>query len=88
VDGKLSYDFRANSKGSVMITDKEGNVLLAAGNGQMRSRMEEKDLAHFEKMIPALSGQASIKTQVAAQSPVSAAPAATQSKKSKGLELG
>jgi hypothetical protein len=87
VDGKLSYDFRANSKGSVMITDKEGNVLLAAGNGQMRSRMEEKDLAHFEKMIPALS-QSNTKMAVAAQASVSAAPAAAQSKKSKGLELG
>jgi hypothetical protein len=85
MDGKLSYDFRANSKGSVMITDKEGNVLLAAGNGQMRSRMEEKDLAHFEKMLPALQQsnvQANAKTAVA----VGAAPAAT--KKSNGLELG
>ena len=87
VDGKLSYDFRANSKGSVMITDKEGNVLLAAGNGQMRSRMEEKDLAHFEKMIPALS-QSNTKMAVAAQASVSAAPAAATPKKSKGLELG
>ncbi len=85
VEGKLSYNFRSNSKGSVMITDKQGNVLLAAGNGHMRSRMEEKDLAHFEKMIPALQGnpvQANTKAQVT----VSAAPAAT--KKSKGLELG
>ncbi len=85
VEGKLSYDFRSNSKGSVIITDKQGNVLLAAGNGHMRSRMEEKDLAHFEKMIPALQGnpvQANTKAQVT----VSAAPAAT--KKSKGLELG
>ncbi len=85
VDGKLSYDFRSNSKGSVRITDKQGNVLLAAGNGHMRSRMEEKDLAHFEKMIPALQGN-SVQANTKAQVAVSAAPAAT--KKSRGLELG
>jgi len=82
VDGKLSYDFRSNAQGAVMISDKEGNVLLAAGNGHMRTRMDEKDLAHFEKMIPALS-QSNAKAQVA----VAAAPPAATAKKSKGLEL-
>jgi hypothetical protein len=83
VDGKLSYDFRSNAQGSVMISDKEGNVLLAAGNGHLRSRMDEKDLAHFEKMIPALS-QSNSRTQAAV---VAAAPPAATAKKSKGLEL-
>jgi hypothetical protein len=83
VDGKLSYDFRSNAQGAVMISDKEGNVLLAAGNGHMRSRMEEKDLAHFEKMIPALS-QSNSRAQAPA---VASAPAVATSKKTKGLEL-
>jgi len=81
VDGKLSYDFRSNAQGAVMISDKEGNVLLAAGNGHLRSRMDEKDLAHFEKMIPALS-QSNSRTQAAV---VAAAPPAATAKK--GLEL-
>jgi hypothetical protein len=81
VDGKLSYDFRSNAQGAVMISDKEGNVLLAAGNGHLRSRMDEKDLAHFEKMIPALS-QSNSTTQAAV---VAAAPPAATAKK--GLEL-
>lgn len=81
VDGKLSYDFRSNAQGAVMISDKEGNVLLAAGNGHMRTRMDEKDLAHFEKMIPALS-QSNSRTQAAV---VAAAPPAATAKK--GLEL-
>lgn len=57
VEGKFSYDWRSNAAGAVMIQDKQGNVLLAAGNGHLRSRMDEKDLKHFEQMLPALQCQ-------------------------------
>jgi ferredoxin-fold anticodon binding domain-containing protein len=54
VEGKFSYDWQANSSGSVMIKNKQGEVLLACGQGQLRSRMSQKDLQHFEQMAPSL----------------------------------
>jgi hypothetical protein len=59
VEGKFSYDWQANGSGSVIIQDKKGSVLLAAGQGHTRSRMSEKDLQHFEQMLPALASQQS-----------------------------
>ena len=59
VEGKFSYDWQANGSGSVIIQDKQGSVLLATGQGHTRSRMSEKDLKHFEQMLPALQGQQS-----------------------------
>ncbi len=63
VEGKFSYDWQANSSGSVIIQDKQGLVLLATGQGHTRSRMNEKDLQHFEQMLPALQGQQSRQPQ-------------------------
>jgi len=57
--GKFSYDWQANGTGSVIIQDKQGSVLLATGQGHTRSRMSEKDLQHFEQMLPALASQQS-----------------------------
>jgi hypothetical protein len=59
VEGKFSYDWQANGTGSVIIQDKQGSVLLATGQGHTRSRMSEKDLQHFEQMLPALASQQS-----------------------------
>jgi len=59
VEGKFSYDWQANGSGSVIIQDKQGSVLLAVGQGHTRSRMSEKDLQHFEQMLPALASQQS-----------------------------
>ncbi len=59
VEGKFSYDWQAKSSGSAIIQDKEGKVLMAVGQGHMRSRMSEKDLQHFEQMLPALQNQQS-----------------------------
>jgi hypothetical protein len=59
VEGKFSYDWQANDSGSVIIQDKKGSVLLATGQGHTRSRMSEKDLQHFEQMLPALANQQS-----------------------------
>ncbi len=56
VEGKFNYSFEANSSGSAIIRDSEGKALLAVGGGHMRSRMSEKDLQHFEQMLPALGG--------------------------------
>ncbi len=57
VQGKFNYSFEASSSGSAIIRDKEGKALLAVGLGEMRSRMSEKDLQHFEQMLPALQGK-------------------------------
>lgn len=57
IEGKFSYDWQANSSGSVMIKNKQGEVLMACGQGHMRSRMSEKDLQHFEQMLPTLGMQ-------------------------------
>lgn len=57
VEGKFSYDWQASGSGSAIIQDKEGKVLMAIGQGHMRSRMSEKDLQHFEQMLPALQNQ-------------------------------
>ncbi len=54
VEGKFSYDWQATSNGSVMIKNKQGEVLLACGQGHLRSRMSPKDLQHFEQMAPSL----------------------------------
>jgi len=59
VEGKFSYDWQANGSGSVIIQDKKGSVLLATGQEHTRSRMSEKDLQHFEQMLPALVSQQS-----------------------------
>jgi hypothetical protein len=56
VEGKFNYSFKANSSGSAIIRDSEGKALLAVAQGHMRSRMSEKDLQHFEQMLPALGG--------------------------------
>lgn len=57
VEGRFSYDWESSKSGSVMIKNKQGEVLLAAGQGLMRSRMTEKDLNHFEEMLPNLGVQ-------------------------------
>jgi len=57
VEGRFSYDWESSKSGSVMIKNKQGEVLLASGQGLMRSRMSEKDLNHFEEMIPNLGVQ-------------------------------
>lgn len=57
VEGRFSYDWESSKSGSVMIKDKQGEVLLASGQGLMRSRMSQKDLNHFEEMIPNLGVQ-------------------------------
>jgi len=57
VEGKFNYSFEANSSGSAIIRDSEGKALLAVAQGHMRSRMSEKDLQHFEQMLPALGGK-------------------------------
>ncbi|HEY9797843.1 MAG TPA: hypothetical protein V6D30_19585, partial [Leptolyngbyaceae cyanobacterium] len=67
VEGKFNYSFEASSSGSAIIRDSEGKALLAVGGGHMRSRMSEKDLQHFEQMLPALGG-----TQKMQQQPVAA----------------
>jgi hypothetical protein len=57
VEGKFNYSFEASSSGSAIIRDSDGKALLAVGGGHMRSRMTEKDLQHFEQMLPALQGK-------------------------------
>lgn len=57
VEGRFSYDWEATSTGKVMIKNKQGDVLLACGQGHMKSRMSEKDLQHFEEMLPNLGMQ-------------------------------
>jgi hypothetical protein len=56
VEGKFNYSFEASSSGSAIIRDSEGKALLAVAQGHMRSRMSQKDLKHFEQMLPALGG--------------------------------
>jgi len=57
VQGKFNYSFEASSSGSAIIRNSEGKALLAVAQGEMRSRMSEKDLQHFEQMLPALQGK-------------------------------
>jgi hypothetical protein len=57
VQGKFNYSFEASSSGSAIIRNKEGKAVLAVAQGEMRSRMSEKDLQHFEQMLPALQGK-------------------------------
>lgn len=63
VEGTFNYRFEANSSGSAIIRDQEGKTLLAVRQGEMRSRMSEKDLQHFEQMLPALLGSIQPATQ-------------------------
>jgi hypothetical protein len=77
VEGKFNYSFEASSSGSAIIRDSEGKALLAVAQGHMRSRMSQKDLKHFEQMLPALGG-----TQKMQQQPV-----ATTSGKGKQMEM-
>jgi hypothetical protein len=77
VEGKFNYSFEASSSGSAIIRDSEGKALLAVGQGHMRTRMSEKDLKHFEQMLPILGG-----TQKMQQQPV-----ATTSGKGKQMEM-
>jgi hypothetical protein len=57
VQGKFNYSFEASSSGSAIIRNSEGKAVLAVAQGKMRSRMSEKDLQHFEQMLPALQGK-------------------------------
>lgn len=70
VEGKFNYSFEANSSGSAIIRDKFGKALLAVGGGHMRERMSEKDLQHFEQMLPALGGKVQQSQTVAEKSGV------------------
>ncbi len=56
VDGQLSYKWKAAPDGSVRIDAKDGRgPLLLQSNGQIQSRMTERDLAHFERLLPQLN---------------------------------
>lgn len=62
VDGKFSYKWRSTPDGKVRIDAKDGRgPLLVSAGGQLRCRMEERDLVHFEQMLPVL--QAGSRTQ-------------------------
>jgi hypothetical protein len=76
-----TYNWRANSKG---IQDKQGNVLLAAGNGYMRSSMSDKQLSDFEQMLTVASSQTKFSQKKASGSQLMRNSRA----KDKGLELG
>ncbi|MEQ9237921.1 hypothetical protein [Coleofasciculus sp. E2-BRE-01] len=55
IDGKFSYKWRATADGRVRIDAKDGRgALLAKAGGELRSRMDEKDLVHFEQVLKAL----------------------------------
>jgi hypothetical protein len=62
-----TYNWRANSKGSAIIQDKQGNVLLVAGNGFMRSSMSDKQLSDFEQMIIVASSRTNLLQKKAAE---------------------
>ncbi|AFZ22078.1 hypothetical protein [Allocoleopsis franciscana] len=56
VDGKLSYRWLATPDGRVRIDAKDGRgPLLVQAGGQLRVRMSDRDLAHFEQMLPTLN---------------------------------
>ncbi|MCA1992532.1 MAG: hypothetical protein LDL41_10940 [Coleofasciculus sp. S288] len=78
-----TYNWRANSKGSTIIQDKQGNVLLAAGNGYMRCEMSDKQLNDFEQMLAV----ASKSMQQSSQRTATPQLAAASRTKGKGLEL-
>jgi hypothetical protein len=55
VNGKLAYKWLATPDGRVRIDAKDGRgVLLVQAQGQLRCRMHDRDLAHFEQMLPVL----------------------------------
>lgn len=55
VDGQLAYRWRAKADGTVYIEAKDGRgTLLDRANGQLFSRLEARDLAHFERVLPRL----------------------------------
>jgi hypothetical protein len=57
IDGQFSYKWKATPDGRVRIDAKDGRgPLLVAVGGQLRCRMGERDLAHFEQMLPVLQG--------------------------------
>lgn len=56
VDGKFAYKWLATPDGKVRIDAKDGRgPLLVQAQGQLRSRMSDRDLAHFEQMLPILN---------------------------------
>ncbi|HEY9611294.1 hypothetical protein [Allocoleopsis sp.] len=56
VDGKFSYRWLATPDGRVRIDAKDGRgPLLVQAGGQLRVRMSDRDLAHFEQMLPTLN---------------------------------
>lgn len=56
VDGQFSYRWKATPDGSVRIDAKDGRgSLLVEHQGQLRCRMSNRDLAHFEQMLPVLN---------------------------------
>ncbi|GAB1542811.1 hypothetical protein NUACC21_54850 [Scytonema sp. NUACC21] len=55
VDGQFSYRWKATPDGKVRIDAKDGRgSLLLKAEGQMKTRMSERDLAYFEQMLPVL----------------------------------
>lgn len=55
VDGKFAYKWLATPDGRVRIDAKDGRgPLLVQAQGQLRCRMNDRDLAHFEQMLPVL----------------------------------
>jgi hypothetical protein len=55
VDGQFSYKWKATPDGKVRIDAKDGRgSLLIKAQGQMKTRMSERDLAYFEQMLPIL----------------------------------
>ncbi len=55
VDGQFSYKWKATPDGKVRIDAKDGRgSLLLKAEGQMKTRMSERDLAYFEQMLPVL----------------------------------
>jgi hypothetical protein len=55
VDGQFSYKWKATPDGKVRIDAKDGRgSLLIKAEGQMKTRMSERDLAYFEQMLPVL----------------------------------
>ena len=63
VDGQFSYKWKATPDGKVRIDAKDGRgSLLIKAEGQMKTRMSERDLAYFEQMLPVLQ-QSTSKSQ-------------------------
>jgi len=55
VDGQFLYKWKATPDGKVRIDAKDGRgSLLIKAEGQIKTRMSERDLAYFEQMLPVL----------------------------------